>query len=98
MKPRPPWWLGDARHHALASRFETCALSHSANFDQRRRPETLRTAMATAFFCPTRTTSVRRTTDTAPDEMTSGLRKLLGVGRADAPDHARREVLFDAVD
>ena len=24
--------------------------SHSRNFDQRRRPETLRTAMATAFF------------------------------------------------
>jgi hypothetical protein len=24
--------------------------SHSLNFDQRRRPETLRTAMATAFF------------------------------------------------
>jgi hypothetical protein len=31
--------------------------SHSANFDQRRRPETLRTAMAMAFFCPTNTTS-----------------------------------------
>ncbi len=31
--------------------------SHSCSFDQRRRPETLRTAMATAFFCPTRTTS-----------------------------------------
>ena len=26
--------------------------SHSANFDHRRRPEALRTAMATAFFCP----------------------------------------------
>ena len=25
--------------------------SHSFSFDQRRRPETLRTAMATAFFC-----------------------------------------------
>jgi hypothetical protein len=31
--------------------------SRSASFDHRRRPETLRTAMATAFFCPTRTTS-----------------------------------------
>jgi hypothetical protein len=31
--------------------------SHSCNFDQRRRPETLRTAMATAFLCPTKTTS-----------------------------------------
>jgi len=29
----------------------------SLNFDQRRRPETLRTAIATAFFWPTRTTS-----------------------------------------
>ena len=29
----------------------------SASFDQRRRPETLRTAMAKAFFCPTNTTS-----------------------------------------
>ena len=31
--------------------------SQSASFDHRRRPETLRTAMATAFFCPTNTTS-----------------------------------------
>jgi hypothetical protein len=31
-------------------------LSHSLSFDQRRRPDTLRTAMATAFFCPTSTT------------------------------------------
>ena len=31
--------------------------SHSSSFDQRRRPETLRTAMATAFFWPTSTTS-----------------------------------------
>ena len=30
--------------------------SHSFSFDQRRRPETLRTAMETAFFCPTSTT------------------------------------------
>ena len=34
-----------------------CRPSHSLNFDQRRRPETLRTAMATAFFLPTSTTS-----------------------------------------
>ena len=38
-------------------RFEVLPLSHSANFDHRRRPEALRTAMATAFFCPTKTTS-----------------------------------------
>jgi len=31
--------------------------SHSLSFDQRLRPDTLRTAMATAFFCPTSTTS-----------------------------------------
>ena len=31
--------------------------SQACSFDHRRRPETLRTAMATAFFCPTRTTS-----------------------------------------
>jgi hypothetical protein len=31
--------------------------SHSCNFDQRRRPEMLRTAMAAAFLCPTSTTS-----------------------------------------
>jgi len=43
-------WYSDARYHALTSRFETSALNHSASFDQRRRPETLRTAIATAFF------------------------------------------------
>ena len=32
------------------------APSHSSSFDHRRRPDTLRTAMATAFFWPTRTT------------------------------------------
>lgn len=31
--------------------------SHPPSFDHRLRPETLRTAMATAFFCPTSTTS-----------------------------------------
>ena len=30
--------------------FEKSAFNHSRNFDQRCRPETLRTAMATAFF------------------------------------------------
>src|SRR4030095_16903010 len=32
------------------------APSHSMSLDQRRRPETFFTAMAMAFFCPTRTT------------------------------------------
>ena len=47
----------------LSSRIYGCragwngAESHSFNFDQRRRPDTFFTAMATAFFCPTRTTS-----------------------------------------
>ena len=31
--------------------------THSSSFDQRRRPDTLRTAIAMAFFWPTRTTS-----------------------------------------
>ena len=31
--------------------------SHSLSFDHRFRPDTLRTAMATAFFCPTSTTN-----------------------------------------
>jgi hypothetical protein len=31
--------------------------SHSLSFDHRLRPDTLRTAMATAFLCPTSTTS-----------------------------------------
>ena len=36
---------------------DTPSRSHSSSFDQRRRPETLRTAIAMAFFWPTRTTS-----------------------------------------
>jgi hypothetical protein len=32
-------------------------VSHSFNFDHRRRPDALRTAIAIAFDCPTRTTS-----------------------------------------
>jgi hypothetical protein len=46
---------GNARHQALTYFFEESALSHAASFDQRRRPETLRTAMATAFFWPNKT-------------------------------------------
>src|SRR5438477_284898 len=44
---------------AIPSRLEAGRpnASHSPSFDHRRRPETLRTAMATAFFCPTNTTS-----------------------------------------
>ena len=34
-------------------------VSHSRSFDHRCRFRTPRTAMATAFFCPTRTTRVR---------------------------------------
>ena len=39
--------------------FSVCTrpANHSFNFDQRRRPDTLRTAMAAAFFWPTSTTS-----------------------------------------
>jgi hypothetical protein len=33
------------------------ALSHSRSFDQRRRPKTFLTAIAAAFFCPSRITS-----------------------------------------
>src|SRR5262245_26474948 len=36
----------------------TPAFSHSRSFDHRRRPETLRTAIAMAFFWPTHTTSL----------------------------------------
>jgi hypothetical protein len=32
-------------------------LNHSRSFDHRRRPETFLTAIATAFFCPSRTTT-----------------------------------------
>ena len=40
-----------------------------ASFDHRRRPETLRTAMAIAFFCPTKTTS---SLPRAPAQPTAG--------------------------
>ena len=51
-------FVGIYRPTLLRSPFtEVFGASHSPSFDQRRRPETLRTAMAMAFFCPTRTTS-----------------------------------------
>src|SRR5260370_39403105 len=40
----------------FATRPTAVAANHSFSLDHRRRPETLRTAMATAFFWPTRTT------------------------------------------
>ena len=46
---------------------DRAALSHSLSFDQRLRPETLRTAMATAFFCPTRTRQTFEQTFPASD-------------------------------
>ena len=50
--------LPRCRLHGAGCRAESNgAESHSFNFDQRRRPDTFFTAMATAFFCPTRTTS-----------------------------------------
>ena len=60
-----PTWsgTGDKRDEALAGGnggrlgVQRLFVSHSFNFDQRRRPDTLRTAIATAFFCPTNTTS-----------------------------------------
>ncbi len=48
---------GHGAHPATAASTPPVApASHSSSFDQRRRPEALRTAMATAFFCPTSTT------------------------------------------
>jgi hypothetical protein len=46
------------RPQAIDHRPLDVGASHSASFDQRRRPETLRTAIATAFFWPTSTTSL----------------------------------------
>jgi hypothetical protein len=40
---------------------------------------------------------VRRRLDHVEHLLAEGAQELLGVGRADAPDHAGREVLFDAV-
>ena len=43
---------------SLDARFPaTGVTNHSFSFDQRLRPETLCTAMAIAFFCPTNTTN-----------------------------------------
>jgi hypothetical protein len=50
--------IGDRRHDPLRSLcLLSPSLSHSFNFDQRRLPDTFLTAIATAFFCPTSTTS-----------------------------------------
>ena len=48
---------GDVLMRPGARELTEDAASHSFSFDQRRRPETFCTAMATAFFCPTSTTS-----------------------------------------
>jgi len=63
-QPIETYWYGIVRKViAVAELRMRCSISytggrsHSANFDHRRRPETLRTAMAMAFFCPTNTTS-----------------------------------------
>ena len=45
------------RRFRVPDRSSALRPSHSSSFDQRRRPEALRTAMATAFFWPTSTTS-----------------------------------------
>ena len=50
-------WLGLAPHHGVAARVVFVPASHSPSFVQRRQPETFFTAMATAFACPTITTS-----------------------------------------
>src|SRR3954471_7784064 len=64
IEPLPNFWVVQkilCNHGQLAmpNSRETGGLgrNHSLSFDQRRRPETLGTAMATAFFCPTSTTS-----------------------------------------
>ncbi len=49
--------ISDAIDAPIGRERDWLGRSHSCSFDQRRRPETLRTAMAMAFFCPTRTTS-----------------------------------------
>jgi hypothetical protein len=67
--PHTPSWsrwpppLGIRHALALGSFLQTLAnprrrFSHSESFDHRCRPETLRTAIATAFFWPTNTTSL----------------------------------------
>ena len=54
----------------------------SSSFDQRRRPDTLRTAMAMAFFWPTRTTS-RFPGDAGVEEFSLQHRIVLGEDRDD---------------
>jgi hypothetical protein len=56
---RAPGYLPLDRHRGLTTAQLSTGLgrSHSANFDHRRRSETLRTAMAMTFFCPTNNTS-----------------------------------------
>ena len=58
------WWLTREqigrcfrRDYVVAQELPPRLLTLVASFDHRRRPETLRTAMAMAFFCPTNTTS-----------------------------------------
>ena len=45
------------RFHPSSNVWHDKGRSHSSSFDQRRRPDTLWTAIATAFFWPTSTTS-----------------------------------------
>jgi hypothetical protein len=54
---RAPHGRASFPHVVVRSPRTVADCGHSRSFDQRRRPETLRTAMATAFFWPTRTTS-----------------------------------------
>ena len=46
-----------AAYAGVSSAIAELGRSHSASLDHRRQPETLRTAMATVFLCPTNTTS-----------------------------------------
>ena len=62
------------------------ALSHSSSFDHRRRPATFRTAMATAFFCPTSTTSRLPRVTPGVEEVPPQHRVVLGQHR---DDHGR---------
>jgi hypothetical protein len=54
--------------------------SHSCSFDHRRRPETFRTAMATAFFWPTNTTSFLPQQLKSLLNLTSGSTELMPFG------------------
>ena len=56
-KPAPVRVTGEPPVSQRASCVRAGTDNHSFSFDQRRRPDTLRTAMATAFFWPTSTTS-----------------------------------------